>query len=341
MKSIAWLFLVVFLVSCQPPVEEKQTGGSVVVDQLQSPWDIEHHDGQFMISERDGTIVTWSEGTQLQRDEVLTNEEISQIGEGGLLGFRLHPQFVTNQLAFAYHSYMKNDEVKNRLIVLKKETEAWREVEVLLDDIPGARFHNGGRVEIGPDEKLYVTTGDSLVEQLAQQKDSLAGKILRMNLDGTIPEDNPFDDSYVFSFGHRNPQGLAWSDSGELFASEHGPDAHDEINLIESGQNYGWPLFVGEEHDESVTAPIFQTGDKTWAPSGLAVYKDKLWVATLRGTAVRTLSFSGEDPTVVSDDNGRVRDVEHIDGKLFFITNNTDGRGNPVDGDDRLIRLSK
>ena len=341
MKRIYWFLLVVFMVACSSEnVEETDEKFQSIVTELRAPWDIEHSESTFYISERAGSIVSWIEGEEKERLPVQTDRDILQRGEGGLLGLHLHPDFETNARAFAYHTYEEDGAIRNRVILLEKQSDSWKEVEIVLEGIPGARFHNGGRLEIGPDGKLYVTAGDALQENIAQDRDQLAGKILRMNLDGSVPEDNPFEESYIYSYGHRNPQGLAWSDSGELFASEHGPDAHDEINQIKAGENYGWPDAVGENHGDAVVAPIFQTGEDTWAPSGVVVHDDHLIIATLRGTALRTLLLSGEGPQVVTDSYGRIRDVEKVDSELYFITNNTDGRGNPSEGDDRLVRFS-
>ncbi|WP_163527583.1 PQQ-dependent sugar dehydrogenase [Halobacillus ihumii] len=345
---LSCLLILLFIIGCQPEDEqseqvEKQTGGTVgieeVVTDLQSPWDIEAHQDTIFITEREGRIVSWTEEQGLKRMKVETKEDIAQIGEGGLLGFTLDPDFGENRQAFAYHTYEENGQIKNRIIVLTYKNDQWLETDVILEDIPGANFHNGGRIEIGPDQKLYVTTGDSLNGELAQDRGSLAGKILRINLDGSVPEDNPFEGSYVYSYGHRNPQGLVWDKSGQLYASEHGPDNHDEVNVINPGDNYGWPRSVGDEEVEGMQPPLYQTGQNTWAPSGIVVFNEKLYIATLRGTALRTLSLNGENPAVTVDGYGRVRDVEQIGESLYFITNNTDGRGNPDEEDDRLMRL--
>ncbi|UOQ95228.1 PQQ-dependent sugar dehydrogenase [Halobacillus shinanisalinarum] len=347
MRILMWLMVVLMMTACQPKEESskqapsEETGDTKeVAANLQSPWDIEANDGTIFITEREGQIVSLTEEQGVSRAKVVTEKGISQIGEGGLLGFKLDPNFNENHQAFAYHTYEENEQVKNRVIVLTYENSRWLETDVVLEDIPGANFHNGGRIEIGPDRKLYVTTGDSLNEDLAQDKESLAGKILRLNLDGSVPEDNPFEGSYVYSYGHRNPQGLAWDKDGQLYASEHGPDNYDEVNKINPGDNYGWPDIVGEENADGVEGPIYQTGENTWAPSGIAAFNERLYIATLRGTALRTLSFGGENPSIVVDDYGRIRDVEQIGESIYFITNNTDGRGSPEEDDDRLIKHS-
>ncbi len=147
------------------------------------------------------------------------------------------------------------------------EENVWREESLLLDNIPSGTYHHGGRLKIGSDGKLYVTTGDASAPDIAQDLDSLGGKILRMNLDGSIPNDNPYPNSYVYSYGHRNPQGITWSSDGTLYSSEHGSRANDEVNLIEAGQNYGWPIIEGYEEQEGMVSPLFTSGDtNTWAP---------------------------------------------------------------------------
>ncbi|RWZ58837.1 quinoprotein glucose dehydrogenase [Halobacillus fulvus] len=334
------LFLCLFLIACSQGEEPVAAPDSfeTMIGELRSPWDIEHDGSTFYVTERDGTIASWTEADGLGRLPVETNQPITQEGEGGLLGFALFPDFEESNRAFAYHTYRENSSLKNRVIVIEKENQRWVEKDVLLADIPGAQFHNGGRLEIGPDEKLYVTTGDALEESLAQDVNSLAGKLLRMDMDGSIPNDNPLEGSYVYSYGHRNPQGIAWSDTGDMYASEHGPDNHDEINRIEAGENYGWPEIVGEEEREGLQTPLYETGRDTWAPSGIETFNDRLIIASLRGTALRSMALDGSSPEVVTDGYGRIRDVELIDGALYFVTNNTDGRGQPDNEDDRLIR---
>ncbi|MBM7551930.1 PQQ-dependent sugar dehydrogenase [Thalassobacillus pellis] len=316
-------------------VQQEET----LVTNLRVPWDIEVAEGTFFISERNGNIVSWQPGENKERMDVHVRKPVLQRGEGGFLGLKLHPDFEKNGQAFAYHTYEENGVTKNRVILLQKQGNSWQEVKALLEGIPGANFHNGGRLEIGPDGKLYVTTGDALERPLAQDKNSLAGKILRMNLDGSVPDDNPYPGSYIYSYGHRNPQGMAWTEDGVMYASEHGPDAHDEINRIEKGSNYGWPEILGDETQEGMVSPLYQTGEDTWAPSGIAIHEADMYIASLRGTAVRRMNLENNSPEIVTDQYGRIRDVEIVDGTLYFLTNNTDGRGNPTEEDDRLVKL--
>jgi glucose/arabinose dehydrogenase len=193
-------------------------------------------------------------------------------------------------------------------------------------------------MKVGPDQKLYITTGDATIPESAQDLKSLNGKILRMDLDGAIPDDNPFPNSYVYSYGHRNPQGLVWIGK-TLYASEHGQSAHDEVNQIKPGANYGWPVIEGLEEKAGMETPLFQSGEDTWAPSGMAVSNGKLYAATLRGNAVREFDLGQKTTSTVIDGLGRIRDL-FIDGDyLYFISNNTDGRGTPDEKDDKLYRV--
>ena len=212
---------------------------------------------------------------------------------------------------------------------------------MLIDEIPSGTYHHGGRLKIGPDQKLYVTAGDASNPELAQNKDSLAGKILRVNLDGSIPEDNPFKNSMIYSTGHRNPQGLAWTTEGVMYATEHGQSANDEVNEIKPGENYGWPVIEGSEKQDGLVTPLFTSGkDHTWAPSGLAFNGQVLYVAALRGTAVLAFDLQTNEVHEVVNDVGRIRDVWVEEDTLYFITNNTDGRGKPAAEDDRLYRMT-
>jgi len=251
----------------------------------------------------------------------------------------LDPDFAENQKAYAYYTYAGEDGGQfNRVVALSANGAGWSENQVLLDKIPSAAYHHGGRIELGPDGKLYITSGDGTHPETAQDVNSLNGKILRMNVDGTIPDDNPFPDSYVYSYGHRNPQGLAWMDGG-LYASEHGQSAHDEINQIKPGANYGWPVIQGNEKQAGMETPLFQSSDETWAPSGMEAYNGKLYAAALRGNAIREYDVKNNQTKAVITGFGRIRDVL-VDGEyLYFVSNNLDGRGTPDESDDKLYRV--
>ncbi|MFD1416044.1 PQQ-dependent sugar dehydrogenase [Oceanobacillus jeddahense] len=318
------------------PVE----GLEVIAENLDVPWSIEMTEDTFYITERTGSIVRLEDG-EAERQEVELEHEVSTASEAGLLGFVLAPDFAESNQAYAYYTYESNEGQYNRVVTLQLEDNTWSEESVLLDDIPSGTYHHGGRLKIGPDGLLYATAGDASEREIAQDLDSLGGKILRLNLDGSVPEDNPYSDSYVYSYGHRNAQGITWSSDGTMYASEHGDNANDEVNLIEAGENYGWPIIEGEEEQEGMIAPLFTSGnEETWAPSGMAYDDDKLYVAALRGSAVLEFDLeSGESREVITD-LGRIRDVRVEDNYLYFVSNNGDGRGAPENSDDRLYRIA-
>lgn len=326
------------------PAEEESRGTNemegdenVVAETLNSPWAMQMHGEDWFITDRDGNLVMVQDG-EMTNQTVNVREEIVQQGESGLLGFVLHPDFKNNQQAFLYHTYQDDEGMKNRVIRVVKNEDVWEEEEELLGDIPGAPTHNGGRLAIYEDE-LYVTTGDAEDPSSSQDVDSLAGKILKMTFDGSIPDTMPMDDSYVWSYGHRNPQGLAWLEDGTMYSSEHGQTALDEINQIEPGNNYGWPDYEGDETSDNTEAPFIHSGDDTWAPSGLVANGDQLYMAGLRGEAVYEVNVDEGEISPFIEGYGRIRDVYVLDDRLYFLTNNTDGRGNPDDTDDKLIEV--
>ena len=321
---------------------EKQTlpeAVEVITEDLNVPWSIEKLEDTFYITERPGNIVKVEDGI-IERQHVELKKDLATASEAGLLGFVLAPDFLESNEAFAYYTYEDSSGQFNRIITLCLEDNSWKEEQVLLDHIPSGYYHHGGRLAFGPDEKLYATTGDASKQNIAQDLDSLGGKILRMNLDGSIPSDNPLPDSYVYSYGHRNPQGLTWTPDGTLYASEHGDNANDEVNLIESGQNYGWPIIKGDEEQKDLISPLFTSGDeKTWAPSGMEYENEKLYVAALRGSAVLEFDLKTNEHQEFVNGFGRIRDVFIEDEFLYFISNNLDGRGNPQEKDDKLYRI--
>ncbi len=324
----------------EPTEEENAAEPIVLAENLKIPWSIEKDNDTFYLTEREGAIVKIDkEGAE--RQAVALEQDLSQEAEAGLLGFVLAPDFSDDPQAFAYYTYEGEEGPENRIVRLEISDNTWTETDVLLDNIPSGSVHHGGRLAIGPDEKLYATTGDASVPDLAQDLQSLAGKILRLNLDGTIPADNPFENSLIYSYGHRNPQGLIWLDDGAMFASEHGNQANDEINQIEPGRNYGWPVIEGTMEAEGMEAPIYTSGpDTTWAPSGIGQNEEKIYVAALRGQALLEMDVATDEIRAILTDYGRIRDVYIEEEKLYFVTNNTDGRGDPLETDDRLIQLN-
>jgi len=312
---------------------------TVLAENLNAPWSIEKIENTFYITERPGVIVK-VEDEEETRQEVELSNDLATAEEAGFMGFVLAPDFEKTKQAYAYYTYTNEKGQFNKVITLILEEGQWTEESILLDQIPSGPYHHGGRIKIGPDDMLYVTVGDALNENLAQEVDSLAGKILRMNLDGSIPEDNPFENSYVYSYGHRNAQGLVWLPDDTMYASEHGNNANDEINLIKAGENYGWPLIEGTQEQEELISPEFTSGsDQTWAPSGMTQSENKLYVAGLRGNAVFVFDLATKEVQETLTDFGRIRDVYIEEDHLYFITNNTDGRGNPEEADDKLYRI--
>jgi len=311
----------------------------VIAEDLKIPWSIEKTGDTFYLSERTGGIVKIENG-QVKKQNLELEKELATAAEAGFLGFVLSPDFKDTNLAYAYYTYVDESGQFNRIITLRVQGDTWKEEKLLLDKIPSGSRHHGGRIEIGSDGKLYATVGDAGDSALAQNLKSLGGKIVRMNLDGSIPSDNPLPNSYVYSYGHRNPQGMTWTSDGRMYASEHGNDANDEINLIVAGENYGWPVIEGKENQAEMVTPLFTSGpNSTWAPSGLTNMDGKLYAAALRGEAVLEFDLQTKELQEIVTGLGRMRDV-YLDGDyLYFISNNTDGRGTPTRNDDKLYRI--
>ncbi|MDO8486943.1 MAG: PQQ-dependent sugar dehydrogenase [Candidatus Curtissbacteria bacterium] len=313
----------------------------VLAKNLQVPWAIAFlPSGDLVFTQRGGEIKLIAKGTSAVTS-VVTIDEVKQYGEGGLLGIAVSPKFSANNYIFVYYTYSSNgDDTKNRVVRYKFAGGKLSDRMVIVDAIPGAVFHNGGRIKFGPDGYLYITAGDSLNPSLAQDTNSLAGKILRIDESGKAAFGNPFGNR-VYSYGHRNPQGLAWDSRGRLWETEHGNTATDEVNLIEPGKNYGWPDVRGDEKRNGMILPVVQSGVTTWAPSGAAIFDGNLFFAGLKGQGLFKISI--DSPTLsqkVVSDLGRVREVViGPDNLLYIATNNTDGRGNPGADDDKIIVL--
>jgi glucose/arabinose dehydrogenase len=317
----------------------------VIAKNLQAPWAIDFNGEVIYISERNGAVVKL-DGATFTRQKLTLNKAVNHVGEGGFLGFLLAPDYATTKQAYAYYTYKEAGNTYNRVVLLQESAEGWKEVKTFIERIPGSNAHNGGRLAFGPDHNLYITTGDSTNGELSQDLKSLGGKILRMTLDGAIPQDNPFANSYVYSYGHRNSQGIAWDSQGLMYQTEHGPSGspggHDEINLIEPGKNYGWPTIIGDEKHEGMVNPLYHTGDPAIAPSGISIGSDnQILIAALRGQKLFKYDPKTQKMNVILENQGRLRDVKIHNGKTYLITNNTDGRGVPSDEDDRLLLLNK
>ena len=273
MKRFAPLIAIAFVSLITPAFGEMNI--DVVVDGLNNPWEMVFApNGDIYFSERDGRV--WKI-ENFGEAKVIQTFPKSGSYEGGTLGLALDPNFEENKKIYIYQTNLELEFFQNKVFSFTVDGDELVDVQTVIDDIPGAPWHDGGRIAFGPDEKLYITTGDAVNPGWSQDLSSLAGKILRINSDGSIPDDNPFDSSAIFSYGHRNPQGIAWNDEGMLVSSEHGPSGemgygHDEINVIVKGKNYGWPKVVGDSSDDSYVNPIIHSGEQTWAPSGMVFY---------------------------------------------------------------------
>ena len=322
----------------------------VMVDGLNNPWEIVFGpNGDIYFTERDGRIWKMSESGVAK---VIQTFPKSGSVEGGTLGLALHPEFEENKKIYVYQTNLELEFYQNKVFSFEVGENTLSNKQLILDGIPGAPWHDGGRIKFGPDQKLYISTGDAINPSWSQDLSSLAGKILRINSDGTIPDDNPFDSSPVFSYGHRNPQGLAWSPDELFLSSEHGPSGelgygHDEINVILKGKNYGWPNVVGDSSDDSFVNPIIHSGESTWAPSGMIYFDSekisdftgKFLVGTLRGEHLMVMDIT-KDGSIISSEKmfdgefGRIRTAQMSpDGNLYLLTAN----GN----NDKIIRVSE
>ncbi|MCA0043155.1 PQQ-dependent sugar dehydrogenase [Celeribacter litoreus] len=311
--------------------------GETVLDGLDYPWDIEAHEGTIYVTEKAGTLGLF-DGESFTRLPVLASAPILNDRGGGLLGLALRPDFAETGRAVLYHHTGTPDARTNRVIEVERDGETWRETRVLFDGIPGHPLYNGGRVAFGPDGMLYVTTGWTENPALPQDLESLAGKILRLTPDGDVPEDNPFAGSPIFSYGHRNPQGITWDETGQMYAAEHGQSGNDEVNRIVAGGNYGWPVIQGNERREGMQTPLAQSGRSTWAPSGLTWHEGRLLLAGLRAGAVLGVSTEG-DVTEAYPGDGRIRDVLVVGDEVYAITTNRSPRRDGA-SDDSLVRLT-
>jgi glucose/arabinose dehydrogenase len=294
-------------------------------------------DGSALLSERD-TARILSVSADGGVTEVGPVEGVQPGGEGGLLGLAVAPD--SPETIYAYFTAAGD----NRVVRMPYLGGALGAAEVVVDGIPKAGNHNGGRLAFGPDGKLYVSTGDASRPERAQDLESLGGKILRLNPDGSIPADNPFDGSPVFSYGHRNVQGLAFDEDGNLWASEFGQNTWDELNLIQAGQNYGWPVVEGVGGDDRFVDPVAQWSTDEASPSGIAFVRDTVFMAALRGERLWQIPVqdgtAGSPADFAVGEFGRLRHAEVApDGSLWVLTNNT-ARGTPRDGDDRILRVT-
>lgn len=326
-------------------------------DGLRVPWSVDWlPDGTVIFTERGGDLRMIQDG--VVAPEPLLSLDVGRV-EGGLLGVAVDPDFEENDYIYIYYTYASGFSTFNKIVRYQYADANLTGEQTILDGIPGSTVHDGGRIQFGPDGMLYVATGDAANTSLSQDLESMAGKILRIAGDGSIPDDNPWPGSPVYSLGHRNPQGMDWDADGRLVVTEHGPSGwqgtgHDEINVIIPGRNYGWPDVIGNDNGrDGFVDPVLHTGSSTWAPSGAEFYDGHMipewdgmyFVATLYGRSLQMIEFNSEgdvtsQTSLFQNQFGRLRDVQTgPDGLLYVLTSNRDGRGDPRQNDDRILRI--
>jgi aldose sugar dehydrogenase len=329
---------------------------------LEVPWGFAFlPDGNLLLTERPGRV-RLLEGGRLRAEPVYIVGDVEPSSESGLMDISLHPAFGQNKFVYLAYAY-RGDGKQVKVVRYRFDGRTFLEPKVIVENIPAAPNHAGTRARFGPDGKLYVTTGDSTDWNLAQKTGSLAGKTLRLNDDGSVPEDNPFtnDKNYrpeIYSTGHRNAQGLAWSPAGLMFQTEHGPSGFegkgggaDEVNFVERGKNYGWAEIYGDLKKEGMVSPLL-TYSPACAPASALIYtggyfpafKGDLFFGCLRGARIIRVTLNGSQ--VVSQENlleekfGRIREMaQSPEGAIYFSTSNRDGRGSAAKEDDRVMRI--
>ncbi|MFZ1626231.1 MAG: PQQ-dependent sugar dehydrogenase [Candidatus Moraniibacteriota bacterium] len=339
-----------------PPVKVE-----AIASGLDTPWELVFTSAdRILVTERPGQIRAIENGI-LREKPLHVFTEVVEKGEDGLMSLALDPAYPENRFLYAAVAYSDGDKLWVKVMRFVDAGDKLTDSFVVIDRIPAAQFHAGCRIAFGPDSKLYISTGDATDKAFAQDVSSLAGKILRINKDGTIPTDNPFPGSAVWSYGHRNPQGLAWHPDSRLFyETEHGPSiidgpaGGDEVNVIERGGNYGWPIVSHEKSREGMISPLL-VYTPAEAPGSLMIYSGRvfpewrgnIFFGALKGEGLMRIRMDGVDPKKVAAYGklrevsfGRIRAVvEGPDGNIYFTTSNRDGRGKPAPLDDRIFRI--
>ncbi|HKC89096.1 MAG TPA: PQQ-dependent sugar dehydrogenase [Blastocatellia bacterium] len=333
-----------------------------VASNLEVPWAIAFApDGRVFVTERPGRVRVIEQG-RLRPEPVATIREVESADESGLMDLTLHPQFESNHYIYLAYAY-RGDGQRVRVVRFREAAGSLAEPLVIIENIPAAHYHAGTRTRFGPDGKLYITTGDATQRELAQRLDSLAGKTLRLNDDGSVPQDNPFVGRpnarpEIWSYGHRNAQGIAWQPVTDAqFQIEHGPSGFDgprggdEVNVVERGKNYGWPVIHHTQTKEGMVAPLLEYTPAV-APAGALFYRGAafpqfrgdFFFGNLRGERIIRVKLDGRrvvyQESILQGRYGRIREMaEGPDGAIYFSTSNRDGRGNPAANDDRILRL--
>jgi glucose/arabinose dehydrogenase len=331
-----------------------------VSEGLEVPWSIVFtSDIRMLVNERPGRIRI-IENNILKPEPLYTVNNVSTGSEEGLMGLALDPEYQVNKNIYISYAYENNGDMFVRIVRLKDEGNKLIGETIILDGIKADKNHAGCRLRFGPDKKLFITTGDATERELAQRTDNLEGKILRINSDGTIPNDNPFPNSPIWTIGHRNPQGIDWyPDSEIMWSTEHGPSGFDgpgggdEVNVIVKGKNYGWPVVSHDKNKEGFIAPLLVFTPAEAPASGmfysgtkLTYYKNNFLFGCLRGNGIIKVIVDENDPSKfksyekIAKNYGRVREVvQGPDGYIYFSTSNRDGRGSEREGDDKIVRI--
>ena len=364
LSVLSLLLLFPLFSNAQITIGNTQVDTQSVATNLDTPWEIFWGpDDHIWITERYGRVSRLNPETK-ELTELITINEVHEEGEAGLLGMALHPDFPSTPHVFFVYNYLSGSSIKERLVRYTYQNNTLSSPVTLIEEIDGSSIHNGSRIVFDAQGKILFTTGDASNTSYSQNLNSLNGKILRINTDGTIPSDNPFQDSYVWTYGHRNPQGLVISPGGIIYSSEHGPASDDEVNTIEEGRNYGWPDVKGFCDEPSETQFCEENNVKepiaAWTPTlavaGITHYhhgaipewNNSLLMVTLKESELVQLSLSDdgmsvEEETVWFDEwFGRLRDIcVSPEGAVYVAVSNRDGRGNPRPGDDRIVEFKK
>ncbi|MEV0094051.1 PQQ-dependent sugar dehydrogenase [Streptomyces sp. NPDC050738] len=320
---------------------------STLTTGLKSPWGLAPlPDGDLLVSSRDEGTITRIDAKNGKKSLVGTVPGVAPGGEGGLLGIALSPSYAADHLVYAYFTTASDNRIA-RMLYDEKQPAGRRlgAPDTIFKGIPKGMIHNGGRIAFGPDKMLYAGVGETGERGLAQEKEKVSGKILRMTPDGQPALGNPESDSVIYTYGHRNVQGLAWDAGNRLWAAEFGQDTWDELNLIEPGKNYGWPVVEGQEGKEGYVDPVEQWHTSNASPSGIAIVQGSVWMAGLRGERLWRIPLNGSKPAAdpqafLEGEYGRLRTVVAAGGdRLWLVTSNTDSRGTPSSGDDRILQL--
>ncbi|WP_210588018.1 sorbosone dehydrogenase family protein [Streptomyces sp. GESEQ-35] len=330
-----------------PPAKGSVKVVRTVTEDLNTPWGLAPlPDGDLLVSSRDEATITRVDTETGKKTELGEVPGVSPAGEGGLMGLALSPDYASDHMIYAYFTSASDNRIVRMLYAEDKPSgEQLGAPDTIFRGIPKGFIHNGGRIAFGPDKMLYAGTGESGEEGLSQDKESLGGKILRLTPDGEPASGNPFPNSPVYSYGHRNVQGLAWDPEQRLFASEFGQDTWDELNAIKPGGNYGWPEVEGKSDDDAYQNPIAQWATDDASPSGIAYAEGSIWMAGLKGQRLWRIPLNGTEASAdpqafLEGEYGRLRTVVSAGGdKLWLVTSETDGRGSPSGGDDRILEV--